>query len=97
MLRTSDVLKTMQGLAPGQRAVWQLSPTFGSSFTVVTLDPQKNPQDERRYTLHLGGSLEKALAAKAFMAGRRSKKISSWIGDRNPTLIEGPAALRKAA
>ena len=66
MLESRDVRKVMEILEPGQRAVWQVSPTFGSVFTVVTLDPPKNPDSERRYTLRLGASLEKGLGGQGF-------------------------------
>ena len=91
MLKSSDVLETMESLAPGQRAVWQLSKTFGSAITVVTTDPAKKKDSERRFVLHLGDTLEKALATAPFMHGRPARKLSTWISDRNPVLVENPA------
>ena len=95
-LRKKSLIKMMEGLSPGESALFQMSETYGGDLAIIELNPRFGEKKEDKYHMWLGKTEEKARSVEPYWSTSKAKQIAAWIADRSPSFIEFKKDLKEA-
>lgn len=84
-LDKKQIIDLMERLDQGQALLFQLSPTFGSHYVHITVNPKHPQKGEKKFVMQWGKSLEAAKTSSPFLTTDKAKKIASWVAERDPS------------